>query len=78
MKALNKKEIRSSVKEALTKVVGSFELEKPSKKTEKLIEKTSRKISREIREEMKKQAKKMIKAGKPLLSKKIKNNSVAA
>jgi hypothetical protein len=78
MKTFNKKEIRTSVHEALTQVVGSFEIQKPSKKTAKLIEKTSKKISRELRDELKKQLRKMEKAGNAVGTKKLKKDSVAA
>jgi hypothetical protein len=74
MKEVKKKELRISVKEALTQVIGSFQIEKPSKKTTRLIEKTSKKISRELNGELKKQTKKMIKAGKKI----SKEASVAA
>jgi hypothetical protein len=74
MKPLKKKELRLTVKEALTLVVGSFQIEKPSRKTTKLIEKTSKKISKELKDDLKKQMKKMAKAGKTL----AKDTSVAA
>ena len=67
MKTLNKKEIRLSVQEALTQVVGNFQIEKPSKKTTKLIERASKKLSKELKDELKKQTKKMEKAGKSSL-----------
>lgn len=77
MKTVNKKDIRVSVQNALTQLVGSLEIEKPSKKTSKLIEKTSKKISKELRSELKKQMKKMVKAGKPVVVKAEKKNEVA-
>ena len=74
MKTLKKKELKLSVKEALTQIVENFQIEKPSKKTTKLIEKTSKRLSRELKDELRKQTKKMIKAGKALK----KEESVAA
>ena len=64
MKTLKKKELKLSVKEALTQIVENFQIEKPSKKTTRLIEKTSKRLSRELKDELRKQTKKMIKAGK--------------
>jgi hypothetical protein len=64
MKTLKKKELRLTVKEALTQVVGNFQIDKPSKRTTKLIEKTSRRLSKELKDELRKQTKKMAKAGK--------------
>lgn len=64
MKTLKKKDLRLTVKEALTLVVGNFQIEKPSRKTTKLIDKASKKLSRELKTELKRQTKKMIKAGK--------------
>lgn len=78
MKTVNKKEIQSSVKEALTQVIGSFEISKPSKKTEKLIEKASKKLSRELKGELKKQTRKMLKAGKAIEKEKVNHTTVAA
>lgn len=74
MKTLKKKDLRLTVKEALTLVVGNFQIEKPSRKTTKLIDKASRKLSKELKGELKKQTRKMIKAGKALK----KEESVAA
>jgi hypothetical protein len=62
MKTLNKKELRNSVKETLTQMIGTLQIDHPSKKTTKLIEKTSKKLSRELNDELKKQTKKMEKA----------------
>ena len=64
MKTTNKKELRLTVKEALTQIIGNYQIEKPSKKTVKIIEKTSKKLSKELKEELKKQTKKMVKANK--------------
>ena len=64
MKTLKKKDLRLTVKEALTLVVGNFQIEKPSRKNTKLIDKASKKLSRELKTELKRQTKKMIKAGK--------------
>jgi hypothetical protein len=64
MKSVNKKEIKQNVLEALTQIVGTYQIEKPSKKTSKLIEKASKKISRELKDELKRQTKRMVKAGK--------------
>jgi hypothetical protein len=73
MKTLNKKELRVSVREALTQLIGSYEIEKPSKKTTKLIDKTSKRLSKELKDELKKQTKRM-EAGKTM----AKANFVAA
>jgi hypothetical protein len=62
MKNPNKKELRNSVKETLTHLVETFQIENPSKKTTKLIEKTSKKLSRELNDELKRQTKQMEKA----------------
>jgi hypothetical protein len=78
MKAIKKKEIQLSVKEALTQLVGTFEIQNPSRKTTKLIEKTSKKITKELRDELKKQAKQMQKAGKAKSVSITKDGSVAA
>jgi hypothetical protein len=74
MKTLNKKELRLSVREALTQVLGTYQIETPSKKTTKLIEKASKKLSKELRDELKKQTRKMAKAGKV----ELKTDAVAA
>lgn len=74
MKTLKKKDLRLTVKEALTMVVGNFQIEKPSRKTTRLIDKASKKLSKELKGELKRQTKKMIKAGKALK----KEESVAA
>lgn len=77
MKTVTKKEIRLSVQNALTGIMGSLEIEKPSRKTSKLIEKTSKKISRELETQLKKQLRKMEKAGKAIKTDKKKSIEAA-
>jgi hypothetical protein len=74
MKNVDKKHIRSTVEETLNQLIGTYQIEKPSKKTQKVISKASKKLSRELNEQLKKQTKKMVKAGKAL----SKHESVAA
>ena len=64
MKTFKRKELQSTVQEALSQVIGTFHIEKPSKKTARIIEKTSKKLSKEFKDELKKQIKKMEKAQK--------------
>ena len=75
MKTVKKKELQQSVQTALSQVVDSLEIAKPSKKTTRFIEKASKKISKELKDELKKQLKKMVKAGSQKVTNKKKEAS---
>ena len=66
MKEAIKKEIKQSVKTAMTGLLDELHISKPSKKTVQAVSKTSKALNKDIQDSVKKEAKKAKKEAKKI------------